>query len=448
MKKQTVMLGLAACTTLALAAFRGGCSPELCPDLYIACPELECAQGFKVDKNGCAICECVGDEPVTSCQSDADCPAGLVCVFGLEEPVPMTDARCLDGAEGERCSPELLGQCIEPEPTRCENLDEWTCINTPACEPVYEYAMCDCIDCFCAEQVFFVGCVERIVDPCFGAWLDPNGLCRGPADGVLPQECCGGFECFDDSQCPAGFVCAFPEVECFEGELDCGMLPGGGQCVPVSTGCFDDSQCPAGFVCEFYVDDCPVADGVGCVLPGEGQCVPAVTGCAALDEEQCLSTDGCEATYIDVYCPMNCAADEANCACEPVFGGCVDAGSCWGAWVDQNGVCRTPSDGVYPAECCGMSGCREDADCPNGYCESFASCAGLDCPPPPEAQCVYQNCDDGSQPVCDVAMLPECPAGQTLAVQGGCFACVDARTCEPVLYDCEGSDGCALPGQE
>lgn len=26
--------------------------------------------------------------------------------------------------------------------------------------------------------------------------------------------------------------------------------------------------------------------------------------------------------------------------------------ACWGAWLDQNGLCRTPSDGVYPADCC------------------------------------------------------------------------------------------------
>jgi|GEM_PF-5306124 hypothetical protein len=26
--------------------------------------------------------------------------------------------------------------------------------------------------------------------------------------------------------------------------------------------------------------------------------------------------------------------------------------ACWGAWLDQYGNCRTPADGVYPAECC------------------------------------------------------------------------------------------------
>lgn len=26
--------------------------------------------------------------------------------------------------------------------------------------------------------------------------------------------------------------------------------------------------------------------------------------------------------------------------------------ACWGAWIDQNGTCRTPADGVYPDSCC------------------------------------------------------------------------------------------------
>jgi len=341
---------------------------------------------------------------VTGCQSDADCPAGLVCEFTFAEP--MGDLRCGEGQTDNYCGVPTGGQCVEPQPDRCAGLDEWSCINTPTCEPLYEYAACDCIDCFCAEMMTFVGCVERPVDPCMGAWLDENGLCRGPADGTLPQECCGGFECYDDSQCPEGFVCEFPMYDCAEGELDCGMLPGG------------------------------------------GVCVPAVTGCAALDEAQCLQDPSCAPVYVEEFCPMNCVAGDANCACEPVFGGCVDANACFGAWLDQNGLCRAADDGVLPAECCGLAGCTSDVDCPNGYCEFFATCAGLDCPPPPAAQCVYQNCDDGSQPVCDVAMLPECPAGQTLAVRDGCFACVDARTCEPVLYDCDGSDGCALPPQE
>ena len=41
---------------------------------------------------------------------------------------------------------------------------------------------------------------------CWGAWLDENGLCRTPADGVYPADCCAGPKC-GASQCAAGDVC-------------------------------------------------------------------------------------------------------------------------------------------------------------------------------------------------------------------------------------------------
>ena len=79
---------------------------------------------------------------------------------------------------------------------------------------------------------------------------------------------------------------------------------------------------------------------------------------------------------------------------------------------------------------CAEPACQSDADCPDGYCESYASCLGLDCPPPPPSKCVASNCDDGSSldPLCDVR--PVCAEHEVSAVINGCFACVDARSCE------------------
>lgn len=49
-----------------------------------------------------------------------------------------------------------------------------------------------------------------------------------------------------------------------------------------------------------------------------------------------------------LYCENGFAKDERGCdLCE-----CAEPQQCWGAWKDENGTCRTPSDGVYPAECC------------------------------------------------------------------------------------------------
>lgn len=139
--------------------------------------------------------------------------------------------------------------------------------------------------------------------------------------------------------------------------------------------------------------------------------------------------------------------------------GSVDAdallgGSCAGACGEES------PDGCFCDELCGEYGdccpdyepvcnpnvCDDDGDCPNGYCESFASCLGLDCPPPPPNACIFPSCDDGTTPVCLLAEMPVCEAGQVLAQQDGCFACVDARTCEPPAPPppptCESDDDC------
>jgi hypothetical protein len=79
---------------------------------------------------------------------------------------------------------------------------------------------------------------------------------------------------------------------------------------------------------------------------------------------------------------------------------------------------------------CAVDACATDADCPDGYCEHFATCTAIGCPPPPPSECVPADCDDGSSlnPLCDIREV--CAEGQVSAVINGCFHCVDARTCE------------------
>ena len=79
---------------------------------------------------------------------------------------------------------------------------------------------------------------------------------------------------------------------------------------------------------------------------------------------------------------------------------------------------------------CAVDACATDADCPDGYCEHFATCAAIGCPPPPPSECVLADCDDGSSlnPLCDIREV--CAEGQVSAVINSCFQCVDARTCE------------------
>ncbi len=72
---------------------------------------------------------------------------------------------------------------------------------------------------------------------------------------------------------------------------------------------------------------------------------------------------------------------------------------CWGAWIDQSGTCRTPADGVYPAECCENKICGGIAGlpCPEGYeCEldgDYPDASG-ECvkPEPKPAACHVGGC--------------------------------------------------------
>ena len=118
---------------------------------------------------------------------------------------------------------------------------------------------------------------------------------------------------------------------------------------------------------------------------------------ACLDTADCASTEECGPKLCLMYCaagdpfccgPSTCqpkapppakacggfaglpcapneeCVDDPTDSCDPAHGGADCSGicqpkasppppaACFGAWLDQNGLCRTPSDGVYPASCC------------------------------------------------------------------------------------------------
>jgi hypothetical protein len=75
------------------------------------------------------------------------------------------------------------------------------------------------------------------------------------------------------------------------------------------------------------------------------------------------SLDGC---WCDSKCATfgDCCTDKGQvCVKNPV------KDPCWGAWLDQFGNCRTPSDGVYPDSCCKGQFCGGIAGikCPLGF---------------------------------------------------------------------------------
>ncbi|MBN2361769.1 MAG: hypothetical protein JXR83_20120 [Deltaproteobacteria bacterium] len=336
MKAKIATLSVLGAAVLATAAAYDGCFGEPCPDLYIACPDLECPQGFKVNKSGCAICECVGDvDQIAECYSDADCQAGEYCDFGARYYDEPTAGPCYGGYDGaEYCGvPQSVGECRPIETTPCAGLDEWSCIETAGCEPVYDSVCmrCEdeerCGDAACLVQ--FIECVAGPIDRCWGAWIDSSGQCRSPDGGFYPAECCGLDGCWSDADCPAGYVCA---QALYGGEApgaSDAMIAPAGQCVPATFECYSDADCSEGYFCALPPVDCgaPVdGDGDGVIDEGDlpvdcivtGVCVPIEQPdpCAGLDEEVCAATTGCQAIYGPCQ-PCDCLSDDPTCeACE------------------------------------------------------------------------------------------------------------------------------------
>ena len=55
--------------------------------------------------------------------------------------------------------------------------------------------------------------------------------------------------------------------------------------------------------------------------------------------------------------------------------------------------------------------------------------------------CAPHPCSDASEALCDM-IPPECGEGEIVAIQGGCYSCVDPDTCEPPVEECVVS-GCS-----
>jgi hypothetical protein len=91
----------------------------------------------------------------------------------------------------------------------------------------------------------------------------------------------------------------------------------------------------------------------------------------SLDADECLDDADCAAGEAcgPKMCLMWCAVDDPFCCgpstCEPATPPPPPPPSCWGAWLDENGLCRTPADGVYPEACCGGPACG-NAQCASG----------------------------------------------------------------------------------
>ena len=329
--------------------------------------------------------------PACDTLSEATCAARGDC---RAQYIDQGTCACVACEPGGACPPcecfeqSTFAGCVPDD--ACEGLDELACGRNPACEAEYAQprraAQCsgddDCDVFRCPEEPVFVGCPAPVVcgPVCeiyceFGHAIDDSGceLCAcNPPPPVCGPVCdiyCEFGNVIDDSGCE---TCA---------------------CNPPPSGCGSDEECPGGY-CELIGrcgtssdgEDCPPAPAAICVYPNCDDGQPVL--CDAL--------------------PPECAPGQVAAARNGCFE-CVDARSC--------DVMPPPPEG-----------CQTDADCPGGFCEHFATCAGLDCPPPPPSMCVAVSCDDGSPVLC-AAEPPQCAPGEVVAARNGCWACLDARTC-------------------
>ena len=114
-----------------------------------------------------------------------------------------------------------------------------------------------------------------------------------------------------------------------------------------------------------------------------------------------------------------CADPEEELAC----GGPAAVGNCWcdeacerygDCCVDAFDACGVGEPQPAVSQCLADSHCEEGQQCAGGVCIEVA---------PPV------DCNDGTalSPFCDIK--PLCDEGQTAAIIGACFQCVDAQTC-------------------
>ncbi|MBN2361884.1 MAG: hypothetical protein JXR83_20705 [Deltaproteobacteria bacterium] len=469
-----------ACSCLGLSALlglRGGCYPELiCPDLYIACPDLECPDGFKVDKNGCAICECIGDPAPVACMSDRDCGPGEVCdTVNFCDPAPG----CEDS--NMACPAVCYGRCV-PATNPSECWSDADCAEGFYCQfleaATNDGAGAPCIDedgtgCMIARSGVCVRreCPEYGPIYCPSGNILPGGI--GPDGCPLPPVCVDDCASLSREECELDPACMLVELPTDEScycepcqdetgaNCDCTCPVSGWACVP--RGPIDrcellgEQECLANPSCEAeYAEACACP---ACEPTSSSDCPPCwcerqfvgchlaePQGCEGLDERSCLMRPECEAIYIEEMictdCEPNSSDCQGGCFSQRVFAGCQDA--------------------EQPQRCLG------DEDCPRGFfCAFFdtVNSGGAERP------CLDENgdgmCDDGmvAEGICQ-PIEPrcgdngECAPGEA-CIDGWCVpidpcagldeqACLaSAPQCEPVyLYvdclctECRDSNDC------
>jgi Cys-rich repeat protein len=331
------------CANGADCAAGEACCANVCVDVLFddnncgacgqACAQGEsCERGVCVpDTNPCSTnSDCDDGDPNTYdycyngvchhewfCQTDADCPAGQMCIDGMCMYDPCPDD---DGDGYTTCD----GDCVDYDAR----------IHPGAAED------CDGLDNDCDGQVD-EGC---------------SNPCSADSQCAAGQMCCAGVcidPLFDDNNCGGcGQVCAAGE-SCERGA-----------CVPACD-CASDADCPQGYIClecQCVYDGCTDADGDGfcqdsdcddnnaSVHPG----APEICGDSLDNDCDGQIDEGCGGCQSNADCSIGliCCANE----CVNIANDVGNCGAC--------GMACAAGEACYDGVC--IIACTTDADCDDG----------------------------------------------------------------------------------
>ena len=417
-------------------------------------PQSGCAHTFNTaecdDGNPCTggdACkdgECVGDQPICEC---------------------LTNAECVEKDDGDMCNGVLVcdfetKSCVikEGSVVTCDGVSDNTCTevkcnpNNGQCEvlPVEEYSDCD-------DGDPCTGCAPG--DPCTQHDFCLEGECKpGLAD---PCTCTEDVDClaFDDDdicngiwRCFAG-VCAHDPttlIDCSDQEPPAchsmGCDPKNGACTPVALE--NDTECDDGDACTDEdkctdgkcggTDVCGCTDDTDCVDFDDGVACNGIWTCqsdvCAFAPDTALD---CSALQPGQCEEVSCTDDPSECVLIPIADEttCDDADMCTNGDVCMAGKCEP---GTTNACACGTDAdCKtfDDGDmcngiwkCDDGTC-AYDATTVVDCSGTAVPECHYAECDP-TNGQCEIKLSDDetaCDDGDACTGDGSC----DFGTCMP-----------------
>ncbi len=392
-------------------------TPCACPECFAApCDACECPPPAFA---GCElrveppVCEAISDE--SACLARPECEAIYSDCASGGAAAPIGDE---DRIAPPPCEGGFAACQTRHVPTRCEGLDEASCLADPSCEPEYSANRCAAMPCLEGEEcgrcggISYTGCHDR-------------GGCE--CEPVLCDLYCEFGFARDDRGCevcacnppPVGECRALTEEQCVVTPGCQPVYDGGGACA--CPGCVEGETCPP---CE--CDPIPSRFAY-CTEVLEDKC-------AWLDEQSCNAEPSCVAEYLETPCACDATSSDCLVDCHPVFVGCHSGNSTcgdvlcdmyceFGFQTDRNGceicACNPPPSGCAAKD---ETSCLSDPSCQPIYGEtgcacpacdpaSGVACGPCDCPPPTRffAGCTdVDRCANLDEASCNAT--PECQA--------------------------------------